>query len=79
MKICVRYFAALREQRGLSEEALETTAADPRALYAELTEAHGFSLPLSTVKAAINGRFAPMDQDLNEGDEVVFLPPVAGG
>ena len=75
----VRYFAILREQRGVSEEKLQTTAPDAATLYAELAAAHNFTLPVNRLRAAINGDFAPWPAPLNDGDEVVFIPPVAGG
>lgn len=78
-KITVRYFAILREQRGLSREELTTTAANPHALYEELRAGHGFTLPADRVRAAINGEFAAANAPLREGDDIVFIPPVAGG
>lgn len=77
--ISIRYFAILREQRGLGHERLATAAATPDALYEELRARHGFTLPADRVRAAINGEFAPATAALREGDEVVFIPPVAGG
>ena len=79
MKIAVRYFAVLRERRGLSSETVETEADTPTALYRELDLAHHFGLDLGLVKAALNGEFAVGDVTLKAGDEVVFIPPVAGG
>lgn len=32
-----------------------------------------------TVVGAVNGEYAPLDSPLNEGDEIAYLPPVAGG
>ena len=78
-KISVRYFALLREQRGLVLETLATAAATPRDLYEELRARHGFTLPADRVRAAINGEFADSTAALRDGDEVVFVPPVAGG
>jgi len=75
----VQYFALLREQRGLSQETLTTTMTDAATLYAELGARHGFSLPLEHLRAAINGDFVPWPAPLKDGDEVVFIPPVAGG
>ncbi len=75
----IQYFALLREQRGLTQEQLATAAATPRALYEEMRAQHGFTLPADRVRAAINGEFASADAPLHEGDEVVFIPPVAGG
>lgn len=79
MKIAVRYFAALREQRGLSSEELETNAVTPEALYQELRGRHKFSLGDSQVRFAVHGEYVGAGHTLQEGDEVVFVPPVAGG
>ncbi|GMW00186.1 MAG: hypothetical protein AMXMBFR84_13240 [Candidatus Hydrogenedentota bacterium] len=75
----VRYFALMREQRGLSAEEVRTTASTPRALYGELQRTHGFTLHLEQLKVAINETFGDWDTPLSEGDTVVFVPPVAGG
>ena len=75
----VQYFALLREQRGLSQETLTTDATDAAALYAELRARHGFTLPSERLRAAVNGEFAAWPAPLKDGDEVVFIPPVAGG
>ncbi len=75
----VRYYAVLREQRGASEEVVVTRAETPDALYRELKQSHGFTLPQNRVRAALNGEFAPQGAVLKEGDQVAFLPPVAGG
>ena len=77
--LTVQYFAILREQRGLTEEKLATTAATPTALYDELRDRHGFTLPADRVRAAINDEFVPPTAVLREGDRIVFIPPVAGG
>lgn len=79
MKVVVTYFAILREQRGLPSETVDTSATTPAELYEELRDRHGFSLPASMVKAAVNGSFRSMDEPLEEGAKVVFIPPVAGG
>jgi molybdopterin synthase sulfur carrier subunit len=77
--ITVHYFAILREQRGLAQEKLSTTAATPAALYEELRARHGFTLPGDRVRAAVNDEFVAATAALREGDRVVFIPPVAGG
>lgn len=79
MTVRVQYFALLREQRGLAAETLETAAATPAALYAELCARHPFTLPAEQLRAAVNGDFASWTRPLAAGDEVVFIPPVAGG
>lgn len=79
IQIKVQYFAVFREQRGLGEESVVSSASTPAALYAELAARHGFSLAPAMVRAAVNGAFASMDRVLAPGDTVVFIPPVAGG
>lgn len=77
--ITVQYFAALREQALSSTEVCATRANTPAELYAERCQAHGFTFPQDQMKVAVNDRFAAWDDRLNEGDCVVFIPPVAGG
>jgi molybdopterin converting factor small subunit len=75
MKVTIQYYAMLREQAGRNVETRTTTAATPRALYMEL----GFTLPVTSLRAAVNGSFVALDSTLKDGDEVAFIPPVAGG
>lgn len=78
-KLTIQYFAILREQRGLAREQLDTPATTPAALYEELRARHRFTLPSDRVRAAVNGDFVAADAPLAEGDELTFIPPVAGG
>jgi sulfur-carrier protein len=75
----VQYFAILREQRGISQEKLTTSATTASALYDELRERHHFTLPADRVRAAVNDTFVDAAAPLRDGDRVVFIPPVAGG
>jgi molybdopterin synthase sulfur carrier subunit len=75
----VQYFAILREQRGLTQETLTTSAATPTALYDELRARHAFTLPADRVRAAVNDDFVSATHALRDGDRLVFIPPVAGG
>jgi molybdopterin-guanine dinucleotide biosynthesis protein A len=77
--IHVQYFAIFREQAGRSAEDLQTQAATPAALYAELQQRHPFRLAREQIKVAVNDEFANWDAVLSAGDRVVFIPPVAGG
>lgn len=77
--IDIRYFAILREQAGTSEELLKTAARDARELYGELKAKHGFTLDCERLMVAINNEYQSWDTGLEEGDSVVFIPPVAGG
>ena len=78
-RVRVRYFAVLREQRGLAEERLETQALTAGEIYAELRARHGFTLPAERIRAALNDEFAAWDATVRDGDALAFIPPVAGG
>ena len=75
----VQYYAILREQAGRSEETLDTSAATPTELYAELRKRHPFQLAPEQLKVALNSEFGDWQTPLKHGDTVVFIPPVAGG
>ena len=75
----IRYFALLREQARRSTESLTTAAATPAQLYEELRGVHGFTLPLTMLRVAVNDEFCDWGTALHQGDRVVFIPPVAGG
>lgn len=79
LHLTVQYFALLREQAGRTEEHVQTLAPTAAALYAELSQRHGFTLPQNVLKVAVNDEFAAWDHALRPGDRVVFIPPVAGG
>jgi molybdopterin converting factor subunit 1 len=75
----VRYFAILREQRGLDEERITTEAATAGELYEELRKRHRFTLPADRLRVAVNDEFEPWEAAVRDGDTLVFIPPVAGG
>lgn len=77
--ITIQYFAILREQRGVTREQIATAATTPESLYQELRAKYDFTLPAERVRAAVNGDFVAATAELREGDEIVFIPPVAGG
>lgn len=79
MQVTIQYFALLREERGLSSESYETTAGTLQALYNELREKYGFSLPRESLRVAVNDEIRPWETPLFESADVVFIPPVAGG
>jgi len=75
----VRYFAILREQRGLDEESVATAAATAAELYEELRVRHRFTLPAERLRVAVNDEFGSWGAAVRDGDALVFAPPVAGG
>jgi molybdopterin converting factor subunit 1 len=78
-KIKIQYFAVLKEERGLSAETVQTTSNTVRDLFNELNKIHRFSLSTERLNVAINDEFQPWDARIEQGDTVVFIPPVAGG
>lgn len=78
-RVRLHYYALFREQVGGQEEIVDTAALTPAELYTELAGRHGFKLPLSQLKVAVNSAFSDWGRALRDDDEVVFIPPVAGG
>jgi molybdopterin converting factor subunit 1 len=83
MTISVRtlFFAAYRDAVGSREVAVELgEGATVGDLVAEL---RGRGSPFDALPAepavAVNRSYAPLSERLGAGDEVAFIPPVAGG
>ncbi len=83
MKVCVKYFASIREAIGQGGEALETRAATLAALRDELIARNGaYAESLArgrAVRMALDQVMADEASELREGAEVAFFPPVTGG
>lgn len=81
MQVTIRYFAALRETAGRSDDTLElpsgATVAAARERLAETHPALARLLPVCAV--AVNRAYVAADTRLTEGDELVFIPPLGGG
>ncbi|WP_216324548.1 molybdopterin converting factor subunit 1 [Deinococcus aestuarii] len=78
MQVKVVFFARLRRESGLATTSAEVPGGATVRDLATLVEArHGLSLRGCMV--AVNETYATPDQTLLPGDEVAFLPPVAGG
>ena len=80
IKVCVKYFAQLKDEADCSEEDIELIdGADSALLYAKVSEKHRFSLEKNDLRVAINGQFGQFTTPLKERDVVAFIPPVSGG
>jgi len=77
--VYIKYFALLRDERGLASENVSTEAATLAELYNEIRCRHDFSLPVERMSVAVNDDFAEWDNRVNDKDVIVFVPPVAGG
>lgn len=78
MRLNVVFFAHLRREIGVEQLELDVPDdADVRAVAALVEARHGLSLRGCMI--AVNESYATPDHALKAGDEVAFLPPVAGG
>jgi len=77
----VLYFASFREKTGRDEERRQVAdGARVGDVWAALVrEVPHFAAFLKMPPAAVNLEYAGPDRLLREGDELAFLPPVAGG
>ena len=79
IKIQVIYFAILRELTGLEKETFSIKQGNkPGDVLTSINERHEIDLGIN-FKIAVNDEFSDWDIDLNEGDRLVFIPPVTGG
>lgn len=81
MEVRTLFFAAYRELVGTPELAVEVAAgATVTDLVRELRSRGAPFDALPTAPAvAVNRSYAPGERTLSAGDEVAFIPPVAGG
>lgn len=81
MKVQVRLFAALREAAGTAQMEQELPAgAKVQDLMDSLAgQCPGLRSQMSAVRAAVNRRYAALQSELHDGDEVALVPPVGGG
>lgn len=78
-KINVSYYAQLRELTGQQHELLETESETPAGLFEEIRAKYQLPLKRKGMMVAVNGDFSEWKHPLTEGEEIVFIPPVAGG
>lgn len=79
MNISVRYFALFREQAGCDRETVEWSGGTAAELFQLMAEKHPSLQNQAAALVAINDEMSDWTSTLNEGDEVLFFPPVAGG
>ena len=81
MRIRLLHFASFREALGRDEESREVAEGTRvRDLWQSLgSEAALFQRFPAPPPAAVNREYVRPDTVLRDGDEVAFLPPVAGG
>ena len=79
IKIQVIYFAILRELTGLDKETFSMKQGNkPGDVLTSINDRHEIDLGIN-FKIAVNDEFSDWDIELNDGDRLVFIPPVTGG
>jgi molybdopterin synthase catalytic subunit len=74
------FFASYRDMAGADELALELPpGARVADLVGRLRSSGGLSRMPESPVVAVNMDYAPLATELRDGDEVAFIPPVAGG
>jgi molybdopterin converting factor subunit 1 len=81
MKIRLLFFAVLRDIAGRSEDVIElpdgTRAGD---VWQRLRDEHAALRDyIQPPMIAVNESYVSADEPLHDGDELAFIPPVAGG
>ena len=75
------FFASYRDLLGVSR--LDVELAEGSTVADLVHELRGRGAPFDTLPAepavAVNRTYAPLSETLGSGDEVAFIPPVAGG
>jgi molybdopterin converting factor subunit 1 len=81
MKVRLLFFAILRDIAGRDQAEVELTdGATARDVWQRLRGEHAALRDVADPPlAAINESYAEPDAPLHEGDELAFIPPVAGG
>jgi molybdopterin synthase catalytic subunit len=78
--ITVRLFARLREQAGTGCERLDLPGSTLADVYDALVHEHpGLEPDKALVRPVRNEELARWEDEVAEGDEVAFIPPVSGG
>ena len=77
--ITISYYAALRELTGKNAEQHVTDSVTPAGVFEEIRAKHKINLKRKNMMVAVNGEFTDWTHPLADGEELVFIPPVAGG
>lgn len=81
VKVRLLFFAVLRDITGQNETELELASGTrPREIWQQLrTQYARLADYVQPPMTAINQSYESPDAELHDGDELAFIPPVAGG
>jgi molybdopterin converting factor small subunit len=75
----IHYLGLLTDRRGIAHETIPSEAGTAAELYEFLKNEHSLGLLASQIKVAVNDQFAVWEIQLNDQDQIAFLPPMSGG
>jgi len=75
----VRYFALFREQAGCESETVDWPGGTAKELFQLMSSKHSALKTQAAALVAVNDEMSDWESVLEDGDEVLFFPPVAGG
>ena len=80
MKITIKCFSQVKYALGIDEFVLELEAGTMTSeLEQNIRSKADGKLDGISLRIAVNQKYIPKDIELNDGDEVAFIPPVQGG
>lgn len=81
MNVRIKFFAILRERAGIGEVSKDIAPGSNVAdLWRQLQKDYPkLDVPGIRLLYAVNQNYVGLDHQLNDNDEVVFVPPVSGG
>ena len=79
MNVSVRYFALFREQTGCASEQVSWSGGTAAHLFQMMADKHPELKNQAAALVAINDEMSAWETVVEDGDEVLFFPPVAGG
>lgn len=78
-KVSISFYASLRQQAQRSNQELFSSAETLLELYHEIARLHAFKDDPYSLRFAKNERLVTPSEPLEDGDRIVFIPPVSGG
>lgn len=79
MNINIKYFGLIAEITEMEEQTLDFEDKIPVSELIEIHENQFPKLMSVSYKIAVNQNLVDLTTEINQGDEVAFLPPFAGG
>ena len=75
----MHYFGALQDQAGCASERFTTQAGTTHELLKELQSKGRIAVSEKILRVALNDEFCNWSNALSDGDNIAFMPPMAGG